>query len=98
MFPRLIIPLMLVVSAACSQWPMTNNFKAVDPTNYHGFAPPVHTLRQVARTDSYTTFSHPVFPGYSARIKRLENWCDEEVGYVNPERARTKRMLTRVVR
>ncbi|VDC04910.1 unnamed protein product [Peniophora sp. CBMAI 1063] len=74
----LLLPLLsLVTTVAGAQWPLTGN--SHEPTAYDGFIP-VGALRTAVRGDKFTTFGHPLFPGYSARIKRLNNWCDEQVG------------------
>ena len=78
---RFLPPLLsLVCSALGTQWPLAKDSR--QPTAYDGFKP-IGALRSVAQTEGFTTFGHPLFPQYSARIKRLEHWCDEQVGLVS---------------
>ncbi|KZV77257.1 serine carboxypeptidase [Peniophora sp. CONT] len=73
----LLSSLALACRAFGAQWPLTGNLH--EPTSFDGFSP-VGALRSSVSVDGFTTFGHPLFPRYSARIKRLENWCDEQVG------------------
>ena len=77
---RLLLPLLpLAATVAGTQWPLTGNLRR--PEAYEGFTA-VGALRNAVSGEGFTTFGHPLFPGYSARIRHLEHWCDEQVGYV----------------
>ncbi|VDB85108.1 unnamed protein product [Peniophora sp. CBMAI 1063] len=76
-------------ASAAQQWTAGDTYGWTAPdraaSSYHGFAGPVGALSNV-RGDGYTTFSHPLFPEYSARIKE-SRWCDSGVktytGYID---------------
>ena len=72
---RLLLPLLpLAATVAGTQWPLTGNLRR--PEVYEGFTA-VGALRNAVSGEGFTTFGHPLFPGYSARIRHLEHWCDE---------------------
>ncbi|KZV59826.1 serine carboxypeptidase [Peniophora sp. CONT] len=74
-----------VALGSSSQWTTGDAWSAYDaPAD--GFSA-VGALSSV-QTESFTSFSHPLFPKYSARIKQTE-WCDSTVkaytGYIDIE-------------
>ena len=84
-----VFGVMAIRAAAARQWTTGDASRWTEPdhaaSSYHGFNGPIGALSNV-RSDGYTTFSHPLFPEYSARIKESE-WCDTTVktytGYID---------------
>ena len=84
-----VFGVMAIRAAAARQWTTGDASRWTAPdhaaSSYHGFNGPIGALSNV-RSDGYTTFSHPLFPEYSARIKESE-WCDTTVktytGYID---------------
>jgi hypothetical protein len=79
MIPTAFIGLLALSSVTVNaqklpQWTTSNAWSSYDRTD--GFAP-VGALNTVGH-DTFTTFSHPLFPEYSARIKQSD-WCDSTV-------------------
>ena len=77
----MVKPVLALLSAAgvalgsASQWTTGDAWSAYDaPAD--GFSA-VGALSAV-QTSAFTSFSHPLFPKYSARIKQTE-WCDGTV-------------------
>ena len=65
----------VALGASPSQWTTGDAWSAYDaPAD--GFSA-VGALSAV-QTSAFTSFSHPLFPKYSARIKQTE-WCDSTV-------------------
>jgi hypothetical protein len=61
--------------ASASQW-TADAWTSYDSSPTNGFAP-VGALNTVG-SDAFTTFSHPLYPEYSARIKQTD-FCDSTV-------------------
>lgn len=72
------------------QWTTNDDSRRTAPdrsasSDYGHFGGPVGALSAVG-SDGFTTFGHPLFPAYSARIKETK-WCDPTVkaytGYID---------------
>lgn len=73
----------VITIQANSNGPADPALDLLDPAaNHSKWSAAVKSLSALS-SEEFTTLQHPTFPSHSVRIKRVDDWCDSTVKYVD---------------